>query len=57
MGARHRNAAADEIVVDEAMKVVTTPCYMTARRISEVGEGAEKVVRKILELAATPHKT
>ena len=56
MGARHRNAAADEIVVDEAMKVVTTPCYMTARRISEVGEGVEKVVRKILELAATPDK-
>ena len=56
MGARHRNAAADEIVVDEAMKVVTTPCYMTARRISEVGEGAEKVVRKVLELAATPDK-
>jgi enhancing lycopene biosynthesis protein 2 len=52
MGARHRNAAVDEIVVDEVLKVVTTPCYMTARSISEVGDGAEKVVRKVLELAA-----
>jgi len=50
MGARHKNANVDEIVFDAANKIVTTPCYMSARSIREVGEGAEKVVRKILEL-------
>jgi enhancing lycopene biosynthesis protein 2 len=51
MGARHRPAAVDEIVIDEKNRIVTTPCYMTARRIKEVGAGAEKVVNKILEMA------
>ncbi len=50
MGAKHRNVTPSEIVVDEKAKVVTTPCYMSARSIKEVGEGAEKVVRKILEM-------
>ena len=51
MGARHRQASVSEIVVDEKNRVVTTPCYMTARGIAEVGAGAEKVVARILEMA------
>jgi enhancing lycopene biosynthesis protein 2 len=51
MGARHRPAAVQEIVVDEKNRVVTTPCYMTARGIAEVGVGAEKLVAKILQMA------
>ncbi len=51
MGARHKNANVTEIVVDAKNKLVTTPCYMLATRISEVAEGAEKVVKKVLELA------
>jgi len=50
MGARHRDAAATEIVVDEANRIVTTPCYMTARGIAEVGAGAEKLVARVLEM-------
>lgn len=50
-GARHKNAKVDEIVVDSKNKLVTTPCYMLARSIKEAGDGAEKVVKKILELA------
>lgn len=50
-GAKHKNARVDEIVVDSKNKVVTTACYMLARSIKEVGDGAEKVVKKILELA------
>lgn len=51
MGARHRNAAVNEIVVDGKNKIVTTPCYMLAQGIAEVGDGSEKLVAKILELA------
>jgi len=50
MGAKHTNAASTGIVVDEKARIVTTPCYMTARSIREVGEGAEQLVRKILEM-------
>ena len=50
MGAKHKKAAVQDIVVDEKNRVVTTPCYMLAPGIKEVGEGAEKVVVKILEM-------
>jgi enhancing lycopene biosynthesis protein 2 len=51
MGARHKKAAVTEVVVDRRHKIVTTPCYMTATRISEVAEGAEKAVRELLAMA------
>ncbi len=50
MGARHVPAAASEIVVDERHKVVTTPAYMLAGRISEVFAGVESLVRQLLSL-------
>lgn len=51
MGARHKAAAVDSIVVDEKNRMVTTPCYMLAQRISEVGAGVEKLVARIMEMA------
>jgi enhancing lycopene biosynthesis protein 2 len=51
MGAKHKNAQVNEIVVDGKNKIVTTPCYMLAQSIKDVGEGAEKLVAKILEMA------
>ncbi len=51
MGAKHRKAKVDEIVVDGKNKIVTTPCYMMAQSIKEVGAGAEKLVAKILEMS------
>jgi len=50
MGAKHKNAAVHQIVVDSKNRIVTTPCYMLAQSIHEVGEGAEKLVAKILEM-------
>jgi enhancing lycopene biosynthesis protein 2 len=50
MGARHKQAKVDEIVVDDKNKIVTTPCYMLARSIKEVGAGVEKLVAKIVEM-------
>jgi enhancing lycopene biosynthesis protein 2 len=51
LGATHREARTDEVVVDEKNRVVTTPCYMTARGIAEVGDGADKLVVAVLALA------
>ena len=51
MGAKHKNANVDEIVVDAKNRIVTTPCYMTAQSIKEVGAGAEKLVAKIVEMS------
>jgi enhancing lycopene biosynthesis protein 2 len=32
-------------------KLVTTPCYMLDATIDQIADGADNVVRKILELA------
>ena len=50
MGARHEAAATTGVVVDEANRVVTTPCYMLAGRISEVFDGAAALVGRLLDL-------
>lgn len=50
MGAKHQNCAVQDIVVDTANKIVTTPAYMMATRISEAAAGIEKLVKKIVEM-------
>lgn len=51
MGATHINAEVDQIVVDSKRKLVTTPAYMLATRISEAAAGIEKLVSEVLKLA------
>jgi enhancing lycopene biosynthesis protein 2 len=51
LGARHVNCPVNDIVVDEQNKIVTTPAYMLGQRISEVADGIEKLVTKVLEMA------
>lgn len=51
MGAVHVNTSATEIVVDKENKIVSTPAYMLATRISETAEGIRKLVNAVLELA------
>ena len=51
MGAKHQHCPVREIVVDEKLKIVTTPAYMLAERIGEAAEGIEKLVRKVVELS------
>lgn len=53
MGARHKNTKVSDVVVDRKNRVVTTACYMLATRISEVYNGANKVVKEVLKLAKT----
>ncbi len=50
-GAVHVNAPVDEIVVDEENKIVTTAAYMLAGRISEVFDGIDKLVKKVIALS------
>jgi enhancing lycopene biosynthesis protein 2 len=50
LGAYHVSCPVSDIVVDEKNKIVTTPAYMLGQRISEVAEGIEKLVTKVLEL-------
>jgi enhancing lycopene biosynthesis protein 2 len=38
-------------VVDEKHKIVSTPAYMLAQRISEAATGIERLVEKVLALA------
>lgn len=50
-GAVHCDRAVEDICVDEANKLVTTPAYMLAGRISEAAAGINRLVDKVLELA------
>lgn len=57
MGARHKEAGVVDVVVDKTNRIVTTPCYMLAGRVSEVATGAEKAVAALLELASASATT
>ncbi len=54
MGAQHFEAGRTDVVIDEANRIVTTPCYMLPTRIRDVAIGAEKAVQALLALAAAP---
>lgn len=49
-GARHQECPVTEFVVDRKNKLVTTPAYMLATRISEASEGIAKCVREVVAL-------
>lgn len=51
MGAKHVACPVREIVVDERRKLISTPAYMLAGRISETADGIERTVAKLLEMA------
>lgn len=51
MGARHVDCPVSEMVVDQKRKLVTSPAYMLAHRISEAAEGIDKAVGALLDMA------
>lgn len=52
MGGAHQNAGPTDIVIDEANRVVTTPCYMYGDSTPwTIYQGAEKMVEAVLKLA------
>jgi len=50
-GTKTINCEARGIVVDEANKIVTTPCYMLNARISELGEGIDKLIQALIKMS------
>lgn len=50
-GAIHKNCGVDEVCIDEANKLVTTPAYMLAENISEAALGINKLVDAVLAMA------
>ena len=50
MGGQHINCPVQDIVVDEAHKVVSTPAYMLAENIAQAATGIEKAVNKTLAM-------
>ncbi len=51
MGARHLTCNVRNAIVDRDRKIITTPAYMLANRISEAEAGITKLVQSVLELA------
>ena len=50
-GAKHVNCNVFNAVVDRRLRLVTTPAYMLAQRISEAEAGINKLVQAVLEMA------
>ena len=49
-GAKHEECPVNEVIVDRKNKIVSTPAYMLATRISEVADGIDKCVREVVKL-------
>jgi enhancing lycopene biosynthesis protein 2 len=54
MGSHHQNAPTTEICVDQANRIVSTPAYMSAQRITQVYEGIGKLVDRVMQMARQP---
>ncbi len=50
MGAKHVDCPVREFVVDKENRIVSTPAYMLAGRISEAADGIEKTVRTLIDM-------
>ena len=51
MGAKHEDVAETDVCIDEANRVVSTPCYMNNVGPWTVYQGAEKMVEEVLRMA------
>ena len=49
LGATHTNTTHGQVVVDTKNKLYTTPCYMLDANIAQIGEGAENIVKALME--------
>ncbi len=50
MGAKHQPTREGEIAVDEANRIVSTPCYMLDSRIDQVAGGIDKLIAAMLRM-------
>jgi enhancing lycopene biosynthesis protein 2 len=54
LGARHSDQGVHEIVVDRALRIVSTPAYMLGPRITDVARGIEALCQQVVAMAAAP---
>ncbi len=47
--AKHKKCRVDQIAVDNAHRIVSTPAYMIGPGIADIGKGIEKLVKKVVE--------
>ena len=52
MGATHVPTSHGQIAIDRENKIVTTPCYMLNARVDQIAEGADNLIRAMLEMMA-----
>jgi enhancing lycopene biosynthesis protein 2 len=50
MGAHHKDTTHGEVVIDKKYKIATTPCYMLDATIAQIGDGAQNIVKAVLDL-------
>ena len=50
MGSQHQECVATDFVFDEKNRIVSTPAYMVGKSISEVAEGIEKNINKLVSM-------
>lgn len=50
MGGKHTQTTHGGIVVDDALRLVTSPCYMLDATISQIADGTENAVRSLLDM-------
>jgi enhancing lycopene biosynthesis protein 2 len=48
MGSKHQITTHGEIVVDDMLKLVTTPCYMLDANIVQIANGAKELIKQII---------
>jgi enhancing lycopene biosynthesis protein 2 len=51
MGAAHVECGVEQTVIDSDKKLVTTPAYMLAGKISEAATGIDQLVADVLAMA------
>lgn len=50
MGGKHTNTTHGEVVVDKKHKIATTPCYMLDATIVDIANGADNVVKELMNM-------
>jgi len=50
LGGKHKKTTHGEVIIDKKYKLVTTPCYMLDATIDQIANGAQNVVKKVLEM-------
>lgn len=51
IGLTHKDCEVDDIIVDDARQLVSTPAYMLATSLTEAASGINKLVAKVIDMA------